>query len=258
MTKPELSIVVVSHAHSEHVRILLESIQQYPPECSTELILIDNLAGSTTKYPQNHVIPIRYFINNKPKGFSKNINSAFQIATGDYFCVLNPDVILNEEIFGNLIAQLKTTNIDIIAPLVIDESGRIQDSFRDIPTPWEIVYRAFFKKEYSVDIEDSDSMMIYPQWIAATCLLMPSKVFSELSGFDEKYRLYFEDVDFCCRARNSGYKIAVTKGSTLLHNAQRESKKNIKYAFIHTISAFKFFLSSAYWVSVKKKYGTKN
>jgi GT2 family glycosyltransferase len=76
--------------------------------------------------------------------------------------------------------------------------------------------------------------------------LMGSDVYRQLGGMDERYRLYFEDVDFCTRARLKGMKIVVDTKAQVQHDAQRSSRKKLYYLFLHIQSAFRFFMSNVY------------
>jgi GT2 family glycosyltransferase len=82
---------------------------------------------------------------------------------------------------------------------------------------------------------------------------MKSGTYRRLNGMDEKFRLYFEDVDFCTRARLNKMKIAVNANIKIRHDAQRSSRKKIYYLLLHTCSAFKFFSSAIYWQALQKK-----
>ena len=77
-------------------------------------------------------------------------------------------------------------------------------------------------------------------------MLMASETFRSLSGFDEKYHLYFEDVDFCARAKLAGLKLLVDTNVRVFHDAQRASRNNIIYLLWHIQSAIRFFTSSVY------------
>ena len=88
--------------------------------------------------------------------------------------------------------------------------------------------------------------LIYPDWIAGIFLCMKSKVFEQLRGMDENYYLYFEDVDFSCRAHLAGIRPLLDTRVQAIHEAGRHSRKNFRYLLMHLRSAKRFFLSSTY------------
>ena len=77
-------------------------------------------------------------------------------------------------------------------------------------------------------------------------LLMRRDVFEALGGFDERYHLYFEDVDLGCRARLAGYRLVVRPECRIVHAAQRASRRSLRPLLQHTISAIRFFSSPVY------------
>jgi GT2 family glycosyltransferase len=77
-------------------------------------------------------------------------------------------------------------------------------------------------------------------------MLMPMSVFVDLGGFDERYRLYFEDVDFCWRLWQHGYKIGVVKAARVKQNAQQESHRKPIRLLQHVSNAVKLLWFSDY------------
>ena len=73
-------------------------------------------------------------------------------------------------------------------------------------------------------------------------MLIKISDFYFLGGFDEKYFLYFEDVDLCYRARKQNLKTAEFRSVTVTHNAQRASHKKLSFFLMHLKSFLKFFL----------------
>jgi GT2 family glycosyltransferase len=85
-------------------------------------------------------------------------------------------------------------------------------------------------------------------------MLFPCKVFKEISGFDENYFLYYEDVDLCARLKFYGYKIIHYPFVSAIHKARYDSHHNIRYLLWHIFSIIRFFSSRAYIDTVIKKY----
>src|SRR4030095_9339187 len=94
----------------------------------------------------------------------------------------------------------------LMAPQVVDEKGRVQDSFRAMPTPLEVIRRRLPGYTFNPYQPDDDGL-IHPDWIAGMFWLMDSDIYRQLKGMNIRYRLYFEDVDFCIRAKLSGIEV---------------------------------------------------
>lgn len=237
---PFITLSIISHGDLKKVLALLKSIARYENEAKFQMIITDNLgeAGFRGNLPTS----ILFLSNNTPKGFGYNHNQAFEYARGDYFCVLNPDILFVEPVFETLLQHLKQGRSDILAPLIVDSKGVVQDSFRRLPSPKEIFARRLFKTP-SVQ---RPTALFSPDWLAGMFLLMHRETFQKLDGFDECYHLYFEDVDFCTRARLANYRLLLDPSVKVQHDAHRGSRQSSRYLLWHLQSAWKFFSSDVY------------
>jgi GT2 family glycosyltransferase len=77
-------------------------------------------------------------------------------------------------------------------------------------------------------------------------MLFPCHVFQDLKGFDERYFLYYEDVDICARMSLAGVRVALCPDIRVFHHAQRSSHRNMKYLKWHLASMLRFFTSPVY------------
>jgi N-acetylglucosaminyl-diphospho-decaprenol L-rhamnosyltransferase len=241
--QPLITLSIVSHGDWECIEPLLESLGRHEQPDRLQIILTDNLGN---EIPERAGGPGLTLIRNRsPLGFASNQNQAFRSAAGMYFCILNPDVVFEDEIFPPLIGRLQSGQADIIAPLIVDSSAAPQDSFRAFPTPFEVVRRRLPGYRFMPPAKD-EAGLVRPDWFAGMFMLMKSETFIQLQGFDERYHLYFEDVDFCARAQLAGLKLVVDTNIRVQHNAHRASRKKFVYLLWHLQSALRFFTSPVY------------
>jgi N-acetylglucosaminyl-diphospho-decaprenol L-rhamnosyltransferase len=71
-------------------------------------------------------------------------------------------------------------------------------------------------------------------------------VFDQVGGFNERYFLYYEDVELCARLQLAGLRVVVKPGAQVVHHAQRSSHRNLKYLRWHVGSLLRFLTSSEY------------
>ncbi|MCK6582763.1 MAG: glycosyltransferase [Anaerolineales bacterium] len=252
-TQPSLTLSIVSHGDAEKVSHLLASIQQYETDTKRfQLILTDNLKDNLPAFDPAPWHSLHIVRNLRQQGFAKNHNRAFERAEGKYFAILNPDLIFEKPVFEKLTASLHAHRADLIAPAVVDANGIVQDSFRPLPTPLELVRRRIPGYQFQPPPPDPHGL-VHPDWIAAMFWLMPSSVYQSLGGMDERYHLYFEDVDFCTRARLRGMRLLVDAQFRVRHDAQRSSRRSAYFLFLHTRSALRFFASSVYREARRKR-----
>lgn len=237
---PLITLSIISHGDIKKVVALLKSIDFHENTEELQIIITDNLGE--TDFRENLPPSILFLSNNAPKGFGDNHNQAFQQAKGDYFCVLNPDIIFLQPVFDALVRRIEAGNADVLAPLIVDIGGVVQDSFRSLPMPRELIMRRLQKKTTL----PMPSTLLSPDWLAGMFLFMRSETFQSLGGFDERYHLYFEDVDFCTRARLAGFHLQLQPDLRVQHDAHRGSRSQPKYLLWHLQSAWKFFASETY------------
>ena len=241
----DVTISVVSHAQIDLIKNLLDDILRHCRASRFELILTLNVDELLPFSLDNYFFPIKIIRNPSPQGFGANHNQAFKHASGQYFCVMNPDIRLSSNPFQRLLSCLVDSSAGVAAPVVLGVDGVIEDSARRFPSPLKIICKVFGKCRGS-DYPVADAP-IFPDWVGGMCMVFPSPVFREIGGFDQRYFLYYEDVDICGRLMLSGYKSVVCPQVTVVHHAQRSSHRNLKYLRWHLASMMRFFLSPVYW-----------
>lgn len=199
--------------------------------------------------------PVIAHANPAPKGFAENHNRAFARSAGQFFCVMNPDIRLDEDPFRALLECLKDASIGVAAPLVVGESGAAEDSARRFPTPFRILCKALGGcKGGDYFVKDE---VVFPDWVGGMFMLFRREVFEKLGGFDQRYFLYYEDVDLCARLRLRGYAAALCPDARVVHHAQRSSHRSIRYLRWHLTSMIRFFCSPPFlkicWMRMTKR-----
>lgn len=241
----DVSISVVSHSQILLVKMLLDDLELHCGHLNFELILTLNLAEEIPFLLDKFSYPIKVIRNFSPLGFGANHNQAFGRSAGRFFCVVNPDIRVNGNPFDELIASLADPAVGVVAPLVLGGEGGVEDSARQFPSPFKIMFKAFGKgraPDYIIH-----ETPIYPDWVGGMFMLMPRGVFERLGGFDERYFLYYEDVNLCGRMALSGLRVVLNPIVKVTHHAQRSSHRNAMYLRWHLMSMMRFFLSAVYW-----------
>lgn len=230
-----ISISIVNHGHSEMIAPLVADLLSCPEV--GQVIVTHNIPGPVTLPNDARVIEIE---NRRPAGFAANHNAAFKHCTQPYFCSLNPDISLQTDPFPPLLASIQETGAAIAAPLVLDPSGQIDDSVRNFPTIRSLLSKAMGTPCDACKV-DRILPYLYPDWVAGMFMLFRSDDFRRLQGFDERFFLYYEDVDICARVWKAGMKVAVCPSVSVIHDAQRTSHHNFRYMRWHLASMARYF-----------------
>lgn len=241
----DFTVSVVSHSQIGLIKNLLADIDKHCRDSRFELILTLNVEEVLPVALDDYFFPIKIIRNPSPLGFGANHNQAFKRGSGQYFCVMNPDIRLSSNPFQLLLSCLIDSSAGVAGPVVLGVDGGVEDSARRFPSPLKILCKVFGKcrgSDYLVA-----GVPIFPDWVGGMCMLFPSRVFREIRGFDQRYFLYYEDVDICGRLLLAGYKSVVCPKVSVVHDAQRSSHRNLKYLRWHLSSMMRFFLSPVYW-----------
>jgi N-acetylglucosaminyl-diphospho-decaprenol L-rhamnosyltransferase len=238
-------ISIISHKQAHLVLQLLSDIQRFCLLRNPEVTVTINVEEEIPFREQDFDYRIRIIKNECPKGFGANHNQAFHWSPSDFFCIANPDVRLVQDPFELLTPLTADRNIGVIAPMIMNRDHRKEDSARRLPTPIRLIKRIFSpKKENRLDY--CMDRTCYPDWLAGIFMVFPRDVFEAINGFDERYFLYFEDVDLCCRLKLAGYKVVLEPSIAVVHEARRDSHHHLRYLLWHTFSGIRFFFSPVF------------
>lgn len=237
---PLFSVSVVSHRHGALLPGLLQDLARLDGG-RLEVLLTLNVPEDPGFAPDIPGLRLAITHNAAPRGFGANHNAAFARSTGRHFCVLNPDIRLSEDPFEPMRALLQDTGVGTCAPLVRAPDGSIEDSARRFPTLARLAARALGgerKPDYAA------SGVFEPDWIAGMFMAFRRETYREVGGFDERYFLYYEDVDLCARLRAAGYRVKVDAEVGIVHAARRSSHRSLRFALWHASSMARFLLTS--------------
>lgn len=230
-----IAISIVSHGHGRMVDRLLSQLVNYP---EVSRIVVTRNIPESSNYPADSRISV--VDNAFSCGFGANHNSAFRMIREEFFCVLNPDIELLDNPFQKLLEVLEVERNAVVAPLVLSPTGLIEDSIRYFPRPSSLLMKVLFGKtgRYSI-IRGQES--IYPEWCAGMFMLFRSQDFQQLGGFDERYFLYYEDVDICVRIWQRNKRVVACPKVSVVHDARRDSRRSLKHLRWHLASMLRFF-----------------
>lgn len=228
----ELSVVILNYNVSAFLDLCLQSVSAAITNIKAEIIVVDNCSSDDScqmvrdKYPK-----VKLIENADNLGFSKGNNIGVKNATGEFVCILNPDTIIPEDVFEQLLNfARKQENLGIVGCKLIDGTGQfLPESKRNIPTPW-IAFNKLFgwtKNYYTHNLNPDDCGEV--DILVGAFMLMKRSLYAELSGFDEDFFMYGEDIDLSYRSKKSGYRNWYLGNITVLHFKGESTLKNQQY-----------------------------
>ncbi len=229
-----IAVSIVSHGHGEMVGRLVGQLLAFPEVA--QIILTLNVPESVALPDDARLTVIG---NAEAKGFGANHNAAFATCTQMFFCPLNPDIEFDGNPFPVLSAALGDKRVALVAPVVRSPDGKIEDSMRRFPTPGSLLVKALGGNDGRYVVREGQPEFA-PEWVAGMFMLFRSRDFQDLGGFDERFFLYYEDVDICVRAWRKGMRILACPQASVIHDARRDSRRSLRHLRWHLGSMARF------------------
>jgi N-acetylglucosaminyl-diphospho-decaprenol L-rhamnosyltransferase len=235
MTK--LAIVILNYRTPELTLACLTSLHPQI-DSDTRVIVVDNASGDGSADEIEQGIALRNLdaeVLRSPVngGFAFGMNLGIQAVQADAYLLLNSDTIVrpNALMFMRE-AMRKHPDAGIIGPALIDETdARAPSCFRD-PHPVSELLRAArtgvlqrVLPRYELPLPHTSEPM-EADWIAFACVLVRREVIDQVGLLDDGYFMYFEDVDFCRRTREAGFKVLYWPAAEVVHYAGSSSGVN--------------------------------
>jgi hypothetical protein len=270
----KLSIIVNHYRTPEVLRNCLNSVKEDLKEADFEweLIVTDSATiEKTAEMMAEEFADVRFFAAEENIGFGKSINIALKEAKGEYLFIINADIVIDEKgaIRGMLGYMEQHPEIGMLGPKLWNINNTWQQSAFRFYTPLTVFYRRTFLGKTSFGKKNLDYFLmkdvfknevtepIPVDWLMGSAMMVRSKDLEKVGGFDERYFMYFEDVDWARRFWENGLKVVYYPKVTMYHYHFQSSKKGSvlssafnKYARIHVQSAIKYFKKFG-WKKVK-------
>lgn len=248
MTK--LSIGIVTYNSSKDITTCIDSIQKYTKDLDYKIYLSDNLStDNTVELLENNYPNIKIFKNKENKGFGYGHNKIINHINSEYHLILNPDIQIQDNILKNLVEILEQNKeYALISPKILNSDGTEQHLPKKNPKLSYLLsgrilqnhpYMIKLRNEYTMANQDID--LFQEVDILTGCfMLFRTQQLKNINGFDEKYFMYFEDLDLSKRISKFG-KLIFYSGDSVIHRWERASNKNIKLLTAHIRSMIIYY-----------------
>jgi GT2 family glycosyltransferase len=215
---PTVTIIVLNYNGRKHLQECLPSLLQldYPGD-RLELMLVDNASSDgSVEFIQSHYPQVRVVRSPENVGFAAGNNLGAREATGQYVIFLNNDMRVDRRFVKGLVAAIQSDPEAVCAGAkILNWDGSKFDFAGAAPHFAGYAYQVGFGKPF---VEDSFSEVQPILFACGGAMMIDRQVFLEVGGFDEKYFIYFEDVDLGWRLWVLGYKVVFAPGAVAYHH----------------------------------------
>lgn len=225
---PAVSVVIVSYNTREMTTRAVQALLKSREASSLQIIVVDNASRDETTEHLRETFPSITVIKSPNEGFAAGNNKGFELCRGKYFLVLNPDTEVREDTITSCVTYLERhVDVGALGCRVVHPNGELDPTIFRFPSLAQVFFnifvphgimersRLFGDPRYSTlrkdEVNDVDV-------IAGCYMLVRREVIENIGGMDERFFVYSEEVEWCRRIRNAGWKIRYFPFAEVLHH----------------------------------------
>ncbi len=196
----------------------------------TLVVVIDNASGDgSAEFLEQKIAtlaedaPVRLIRSATNSGFSGGHNLGLAAARADYYLILNSDAMLRSGFFGAILAATEGSQAGLFSPRIEFENGEQQVSCFRFPSPFSEIIRGAMSGPVTRALRRWDVPLDMPPaadqigWASFACILLSGRMVQEIGPMDDGYFLYYEDSEYCLRARRAGWRIDYVPQAVAVH-----------------------------------------
>jgi len=262
----ELTIIILTWNSLDMLKRCLLSIKTGTTLNDYEIIIIDNNSTDGTREflkSINSKDSYQIIFNSHNRGVGPARNQGLRIAKGEYILILDVDTIVTHAAIDRLVEYLEQNpKSGLVAAKLTDIDGNLQYTCRKYPTivskflrrvPFNWTRRLLSEEE----MHNWDHTCIREvDYVIGACQLTRKSIIDEIGLLDENIFYGPEDIDFCLRIWQAGYKVVYNPEAIIIHDEQRITKRKLlsRISWEHTKGLVYFFWKHKYLFSRKPLY----
>lgn len=256
----KLSIAINNYKNPDLLRLCLDAIRKNIKEVEYEIIVADGETEEEMETMMREDYPeIKFFPFKKNVGFQVLLRKGIEESQGEYIFLINGDIIVKEGSVEKLLKFLEgRTDVGIAGPQLLNFNETLQYSCFRFYKPMTIIYRRTFFGRFSFAkkhlhwflMKDYDHQQPKEvDWLMGSAMMLPRVAIQKVGHMDPRFFMYMEDVDWCRRFWENGYKVIYYPESKMLHYHGKGSDKGgmLKslllnhLTWVHISSAIRYF-----------------
>lgn len=255
----DCSIIILNYRTPGLLRVCLRGIASARLRFSYEVIVVDNGSEDDSLEIVRREFPwVKCIASSRNLGFAAGNNLGLRAARGEFILIMNADLAIVPNTLELLVDFLKrNSNVGLVAPQLRNPDGSIQISSYRFPTPWiPILRRTPLGKlpwgrralRAYLMLDSDRSSITTVDWVLGGCMLARRTAIERVGLLDERYFLYFEDIDWCRRFWQSGLTVVYYPAVAITHYHRRQSAESpglsgvfSRLTRVHITSSVKYF-----------------
>jgi len=233
---PEISVIVVSYNAAAELERCLRSLAALPEVAAdpafAQVVISDNGSSDDSVARARAAFPPAVVSENGANlGFAKACNAGARLAAAPILLFLNPDARAHPGLLSGAVAAFAASpDVAMAGAKLLNEDGSIAESCGEFDTWWQAFLRSSAWGELPWFRAQSNGYRLR-RWgydserdvdvVVGAAMFVRASVFRDLGGFDERFFLYHEEIDFARRAWNAGYRIRYLPQCVVTHRGEQ-------------------------------------
>ena len=263
----DLDIVIVNWNTGSKLQECLQSISLTNSASDFHLskcIVVDNASNDKSANDLKGLpYPFTIIQNRENKGFAYACNQGADLGIAEYLLFLNPDIKLFPDSLTKaflFMQKVQNKQVGILSIQLVDQKGLVLRNVSHFPTPRSLFYQMLgldnlwpgrFKSHFLTTWDHQENREV--DQVQGAYYFVRRKVFEELGGFDERFFMYFEDLDFAYRARQAGWKSYYLAEAQAIHFGGGSSNQVKARRLFYVLNSRVLYIAKHYGVIAARK-----
>ena len=252
----DLSIVIVSWNVRDLLRQCLRSVLGHADVSASpgpvalgdhkaEVFVVDNAShDGSAEMVRNEFPMVTLLAEQRNLGFTAGNNVALRRCTGRYYLLLNPDTVVGDDAITAMVDYMDAHgDVGVVGPRLLYGDGRPQPSRRRFPRLRHALFESTLLEQWLPDnrwarhyrmADQPDDIVQDVDWVTGACMMVRAAAVEQVGLLDEGFFMYSEELDWCRRIADAGWRVVYLPEPTVVHfegrsSGQVSAKRNIYF-----------------------------
>lgn len=240
---PQLSVIIVNWNVADLLADCLQSLSEGRDDVALEVIVVDSASQDGSVSMMRRDFPwVQVLAQSENVGFPRGNNIGIAAARGAYVLLLNPDTVVLNGALARMVAYVDANaDVGVLGPQLRYPDGTIQSSRRRFPTRLTAFFESTWLerwapgdilRDYRV-LDVAEDQVVDVDWVMGAAMMVRREVVDTVGGMDEGYFMYSEELDWCRRIKDAGWRVVYFPEAVIVHHEGKSSEQVVTERHIY-------------------------
>ncbi|MDO8638485.1 MAG: glycosyltransferase family 2 protein [Candidatus Daviesbacteria bacterium] len=219
-----ITISIVSFNSSKLIRDCLNSLLKFKYQNKVQIVVVDNASSDdSVKVIKEEFPQVKLIQSKKNLGFAGGHNLVLKNLKSDFCLILNPDTKIGENVIDPMVKFMEENpQCGVASCKVLNFNGSLQPNAGDLPNFFSIFNWLFNLDTFNLPSLHRNNVSYYQKahlvgWVSGNFMMIKREVISKIGLLNDKYFMYFEDIDYCFKATEAHFKVMINPEVLIKH-----------------------------------------